>query len=540
VRHPPRSPRSPHPPRPRIEPGRDASLRERLEALDSRPFTAYRTLAGEHALDEFRLVVDLVPGDPAAGAARVRVRLPLADAGIPAGVAAEAAARLACEDFLARAAAKAATTLLAQESHAAPGAGRILVERPGPVIVERTACRIVDGCAELRIAIDLPAWGRTIRGRHAAALLTEVLPRFARAALLIGPTRRGELEGHLRGVARHAAIRAELRSRGLVAFVPDGAMLEGLREPCRAPESRAVEFTVAGERIRGLGIPGGATLLVGGPRSGAPEFLRAIAAGADPRPAGEPGHGVVAAAGAAHVAAEGSADSQRERLRRALEGGARLLLVEEDRSAPAFLGRDPRLGRLLADQPVAGWSFAEVARDLDRARGVASIVAAEATGELLAAADVVLVAVDGRLEDATESARRGAPTAPAQRRFEASEARTVRIEPSATGEDRRAELAGGSSLRIGGTRVSLPVFEPSLDDAQRRGLAFALARAGAVAAEPIGVAELLDTLERELDTGALDVWGERRGDLARPPRSALAEVLHRLPSVRFQTTRASR
>lgn len=534
-----RPPRPHRPPRPAFETGRPSGLAERLEALDSRPYSAYRTLAGEHGVDEFRLVVDHVPGDPAAGPARVRIRLSLADAGIPVHAAREGSARTACEDFLCRAAAKAAEALLTPDSHAAPGAGRILVDRPGPAVVERTACRLVDGFAELRVAIDLPAWGRTIRGRHARALLTEVLPRFARAALLIGPSRRDALEGHLRAVAEHAAIRDALRGRGLVAFVPDGAMLEGLREPLRAPEGRAVEFVVAGRTLRGLGIPGGVTLLVGASGSGAPELVRAVAAGVEPLAVGEPGHGVVSVAGAVDVPADAGAESQRERLRRALEGGGRLLLVDEDRSAPAFLGRDPRLGRLVADAPTAGFSFAETARELDRAHGVASIVAAEATGELLGAADVVLVAVDGRLEEVTDAVRRAHPAVPG-RRYEIPERRTVRIEPSPSGGDRRAELAGGSSLRVGSVRVTLPAFEPSLDDARRRGLAYALARAGVLAAEPIGVADLVEALDRELDAGALDTWGDRRGDLARPPRFAVVEGLHRLPSARFQTPRAAR
>ncbi|HEX6852890.1 MAG TPA: ABC-ATPase domain-containing protein [Candidatus Polarisedimenticolaceae bacterium] len=544
----PRPPRSgpvrpaypPRPSRPRVTVDRDAGLADRLEALDGRPFAAYRTLRGEHALDEFRLVLDQVPGDPATGPARARIRLPLSNAGIPAAYGSDPVARLACEDFLARAAARAAETLLAPEGHAAPGSGRIVVERPGPAIVERTSCRVLDGFAELRVALDLPAWERTVRGRHARALLTEALPRFARAALLLGSSRREELEQHHRTVVEHREIREALRGRGLVAFVPDGAQLEGLRERCRAPDGRAVEFHVGGRTIRGLGIPGGVTLLVGGPRSGAPEVVRAIAAGTEPRPAGTPGHGVVAAEGAVEVAAEGGAESQRERLRRALEGGARVLLLDEDRSAPAFLGRDPRLGRLLADQPVAGWTFADIARDLDRTRGVASIVAAEATGELLGASDVVFVAMDGGIEDATEAARRGTAGSPTSRRFEPLESRSVTILSSPTGEDRRAELAGASSLRVGGARVTLPAFEPPLDDARRRGLAYALARAAALGAEPIGVAELIDTLERELDAGALDTWGERRGDLARPPRSAIVEALYRLPSARFQATRLER
>ena len=534
---PPRPPRfgGPRPPgraRPRAAPSPVAGLGERVEALDGRPFAAYRSLRGEHPLDEFVLVLDPIPGDPAAGPARARLRLSLSAAGLPPSCPDDPLVRLATEDFVARHAARAAETLLSPESHAAPGSGRILVERPGRAIVDRTACRITEAGVELRLSIDLPAWGRTVRGRHARALLTDALVRYARGALLLGSARRAELEGHVRAVARHAAIRDALRGRGLVAFVPDGAQLEGLREPVVAAPGRAVEFEVEGRTTRGLGIPGGVTLVVGGAGSGAPELVRAIAAGVDPCPPGEPAHGVVTAPGAAFVPAEQGARRQRERLHRAVEAGARLLLFDEDRSAPSFLGRDPRLSAWLETRPAAAWTLAEIARDLDRSHGVATIVAAEATGELVTAADVVIVARDGRFDD--PAARRPVESSPVTHRYEPAPRGRIRVERSPTGEERRAELAGAGSLRVGGSRVIVPEIVPPLDDAQRRGLAFALARAGELAAEPLGVAELLETLERELDEGALEAWGGGRGDLARPSRVAIAETLHRLPSARIE------
>jgi hypothetical protein len=219
-------------------------------------------------------------------------------------------------------------------------------------------------------------------------------------------------------------------------------------------------------------------------------------------------------------------------MRRAIEAGARLLLFDEDRSAPSFLGRDPRLAALVESRPASDFTLAEIARDLDRTHGVATIAAAEATGELLAAADVVLVARDGRFEDPAARPATGASGRAV--RYEAAAPRRIRIERSPTGDDRRAELAGGGSLRVGGSRVILPALVPALDDARRRGLAFALARAGELAADPLPVTGLLDALDAELDAGALESWGEGRGDLARPPRAAIAEALHRLPSARIE------
>lgn len=509
----------------------DASLGDRLEALDGRPFGAYRTLRGAHAVGEFFLHLDHVPGDPAAGPARARLRLPLATAGIDPRFADDPVARLAAEDFFARGAARAAETLLAPEGHAAPGSGRIVVERPSGPIVDRTAFRLVDGFAELRLALDLPAWERTVRGRHARSLLTEVLLRFARGALLLGPSRRAELEAHARSVAEHLAIREALRARGLVAFVPDGTRLPGCREPIVAGSDRAVVFEVAGRSVRGLGIPGGVTLLVGGRGSGAPELVRALAWAGDPLPPGEPAHGLVAVRRAAFVPAGAGAEEQRARLQRAVDAGARLAVVDEDASAPAFLARDPRLAALQERRPAA-WTFSGVARDLDRTLGVASIVAAESTGELLAAADVVLVARDGRFEDAGSAI---VPPSPAKDdRFPTRPASTVRIERSPSEGGRRAELGGAGSLRVGGVRVVIPDLGAPLDDASRRGLAFALARAGELAADPIAVSALLDLLEAELDSGALERWGELRGDLARPSRIAIAETLQRLSSARFE------
>jgi len=86
-------------------------------------------------------------------------------------------------------------------------------------------------------------------------------------------------------------LRQQLPERGLVAFIPDGAILprrSGVDErplladavPFHSPETLRVEFTCPNRGlVTGMGIPAGVTLIVGGGYHGKSTLLRAIELG---------------------------------------------------------------------------------------------------------------------------------------------------------------------------------------------------------------------------------------------------------------------
>src|SRR5699024_9224703 len=61
---------------------------------------------------------------------------------------------------------------------------KILIDRPGQEILERTSVVIDENELEVRFEVGLPAAGRKILGKAAAGIMTGILPEIADDALL--------------------------------------------------------------------------------------------------------------------------------------------------------------------------------------------------------------------------------------------------------------------------------------------------------------------------------------------------------------------
>ena len=77
-------------------------LARNLERIDGRGYRAYKDLAGRHALGDLELFLDHVQGDPFAAPSKLRVRVPMRRAALPAELFQTPVRRLALSDFLAR------------------------------------------------------------------------------------------------------------------------------------------------------------------------------------------------------------------------------------------------------------------------------------------------------------------------------------------------------------------------------------------------------------------------------------------------------
>lgn len=531
-----------------------------MRRLDGRPFGSYRTLVGTYPLDPFEIVVDHAPVDPAAGPARLRLRVRASVAGLPEAWLVDGAARLAIEDLVARAGAAAVAASGLRREGAPPGSGSVAVEPPGEAVVERGACRIADGAIELRVLVDLPAQARTIRGLAAERLLTEELPRLATATLLFGPTRRAEAEAHVASVRRHRAIQLALAGAGLVAFFAEGAL------PA-LPAALAVTIDAGGERIRGAGVPAGVTLIAGGALQGKSALLDAIAAGVHPYPPGHARAGIVTVSSAAVLRSERGRPLERADLSlfvrpgaggldpaavtthaappalaqaasavEAIAAGAGLLLVDEDDAAPAFLARDARMQRLVPVSDAGFIPLVDRARDLYEQLSVSTIVASGSTGDFLADAHTTLVVRDGVVEDATSRAKE---IAAATRAARAEEPRPNAVRPEAkvapvpapeAGFPTRIALHGRDGVRVGDKVVDLGPVATLVEPGQRRALGAILARSWTEGPGPAPLADVLDAIERAIDERGLDALAPHGAhDLSRPRRVEIAAALARAP-----------
>ena len=78
------------------------ALREILERIDGRGYRAYRDIRGAFDFSEARLYVDHVQADPFAAPSKLRFRIPMERAGLPAELFEDRVRRIALADFLAR------------------------------------------------------------------------------------------------------------------------------------------------------------------------------------------------------------------------------------------------------------------------------------------------------------------------------------------------------------------------------------------------------------------------------------------------------
>jgi len=87
-----------------------------------------------------------------------------------------------------------------------------------------------------------------------------------------------------------------------------------------------------------------------------------------------------------------------------LDTGARLLLIDEDRSATNFMIRDKMMKELISKEPIT--PFTDRARELYKSLGVSVIVVIGGSGEYLSVADRVYLMEDYLISDVTEKSRR--------------------------------------------------------------------------------------------------------------------------------------
>jgi predicted ABC-class ATPase len=103
--------------------------------------------------------------------------------------------------------------------------GLIAITNVGQSVLERTAVFISDEFVEVRFIVGLPACGRQIAGRQAAQMLCDDIPQIVDQAIKYQSLDAAAIKHHVETVEDADWLRQQLAVRGLVAFIPDGAIL---------------------------------------------------------------------------------------------------------------------------------------------------------------------------------------------------------------------------------------------------------------------------------------------------------------------------
>ena len=449
-----------------------SDLRQQLLRLDGRGYKAYKDLEGTYDFETFTLFIDHVQGDPFAEPSKVRIRVSNSVGNFPENLWSNAVRAVAFRDYLARSVFSAIQAVV----HGRRGMGNsglITIDTGGQEVLERTAVILGDGWIEARIEIGLPAQGRTIMGKQADVMFGQEIPRIVRQGLVWDQIAQMACRTFVNQVENFFSIQSQLASKGLVAFVADGASLPRVSgasdcplvgsqvTKCYAPDSLSVSFQIpcpveysSGDSgiIRGLGIPQGVTLIVGGGYHGKSTLLQALQRGVYPHIPMDGRELVVTLPDAVKIRAEdgrriakvdisgflqhlpkgsstktfstedaSGSTSQAAGILEALEVGAHVLLLDEDTSATNFMVRDARMQALVhkVHEPIT--PFLDRVRELYESHQVSTVLVMGGCGDYFDVADTVIMMDEFAPVDATADAHAVALRLPTNRKREINE-----------------------------------------------------------------------------------------------------------------------
>jgi predicted ABC-class ATPase len=553
-------------------------LQATLDRIDRRGYGAYKDLQGAYDLGSFSLFIDRVQRDPFAPPSLVRVRMKENRFG-PALIESPVR-RVAFEDFLTRAAEEAIRKVV-RGNRGSGGRGRVEIQRPSQVVLPRSSVVVAPEHIEARMAVGLPARGRTVDARAARTVLLMELPEVVRRALVPGGVDVDLARLHVETVEDADHLRRHLQSIGLVAFVADGSVLpresgasdSPLREGAvsfEGPEELRVSVKLPNRgEVFGMGIPEGVTLVAGGGFHGKSTLLSALSWGVYDHVAGDGRELVIARPDAVKIRAEdgrsvagvdissmigdlpggmSTADfstpnasgstSQAANIAEALEVGTSLFLVDEDTSATNFMTRDERMRELVHKEPIS--PFIDLVRPLHRSLGVSTVVVVGGVGDYLDVADRVVLMEDYEPSDATPRAREVVqdfpPRAPlGDRETRQPKGRCVRASSIDLRRGRRetARARGLRTIELGRERVDLSYLEQLAETGQTETIARAIGRFAATG-ESRGVKEVVEEALAFISERGLDSLGNFKGhpgELSLPRAQEVAAALNRVRSL---------
>lgn len=563
-------------------------LRRVLQRIDGRGYKAYKDIEGTYDFGEYTLIIDHVQGDPFAAPSRMRVLIPQRAASFPRETYDNRSREVALRDFLTRRFSE-SIRRFCRGGRGSGKSGLISIDRPGQEILQRTSMFVGGEGVEARFRIGLPAFGRKIAAKNAEAILFEELPRIVKYSLFFRNLDQRKLTEHVETAEDADALRAQLKSRGLIAFITEGAILprasgidqrpltSGRVIPFAAPDSLRMEVNLPNRgKVKGMGIGEGVTLIVGGGYHGKSTLLRAIELGVYNYIPGDGRELVVSDPQSVKIRAEdgrriekvdidpfisnlpfgkdtrsfstddaSGSTSQAANIMEALEVGTRVLLMDEDTSATNFMIRDHRMQELVAKEREPITPFIDKIRQLYRDLGVSTVLAIGGSGDYFDVAERVICMVEYRPHDLTEQALGIAAKYKAERRPEGGEQFGVvsdrtpvasSFDPSRGRREVKISSKGLFSIDFGTHRIDLGACEQLVDTSQTNAIGDAIQHATRYMDGKRTVSEVITLVMKDIGRKGLDVFSRRPlGEYALFREHELAAAMNRLRTFSVRT-----
>lgn len=487
-----------------------SELRTMLRSIDHKSYPAYKSLGGAYQFGSYILSIDHVQGDPFASPSSLHVEVGMAAAGFPLAYYKEDHTRIALQDFLVRG----ASQQFNNYNFKAKGSGKsglISISRCGQEVLERSACTITEKSLVLRFHVGFPAFGRTINAGELEKILFEFLPRCIENSLFYKRLDGRKVESVIHLAEDQAAVRRILREEGWVAFVADGAVLprkSGVSDlpldnsvPFESPASLARTLTLPHKgQVRGMVIPKGITLIVGGGYHGKSTLLEALQNGVYNHIEGDGREFVITDETAVKLRAEdgrsirqvdismfindlpngkdtyafdtedaSGSTSQAANVIESMEAGTQVFLIDEDTSATNFMVRDELMQQVIHRDMEPITPFIERVRELYREYGISTVLVAGSSGSYFQIADQIVQMDKYVPKEITELAKKAAADYPAlkfpeEKPKEPSYDRKVRRNPGIRQKGRvKLKTMGRDAVMIGHETIDLRYVEQLVD-----------------------------------------------------------------------------
>ena len=406
-------------------------LKNELFKIDGKGYKAYKALEGRYDFKKYVLSIDHVQGDPFASPSRVRVIIDNKVAQIPEELFDNKNKEIAVCDFLTRLFSK----NIRNQSEKIFGSGKsglIEISRCPQEILERTAIIRNKSFFEARFYVGFPARGRSVLARELEKIIFNIIPNIVESTFIYKNINKLALINRVKLMEDQCFIRENLKKKGLVAFVANGSILpresgvsaRPLRDGKKfiSPQTLEVEFDTPNRgKIKGMGIPKGITLIVGGGYHGKSTLLKALELGIYNHIEGDGREFVITDESALKVRAEdgraitstdislfinnlpngkdtvkfntenaSGSTSQAANIIEAIEGKSKVLLIDEDTSATNFMIRDDIMQQLVVKEKEPITPFIDVAKSLYKRLGISTILVAGSCGDFFDIADLVI------------------------------------------------------------------------------------------------------------------------------------------------------
>ena len=406
-------------------------LKNELFKIDGKGYKAYKVLEGKYDFKKYVLSIDHVQGDPFASPSRVRIIIDNKIAQIPEELFDNKNKEVAVCDFLTRLFSK----NIKNQSEKIFGSGKsglIEISRCPQEILERTAIIRNKNFFEARFYVGFPARGRSVLARELEKIIFNIIPNIVENTFIYKNINKLNLINRVKLIEDQFYIRKNLKEKGLVAFVANESILpresgvsaRPLRDGKKfiSPQTLEVEFDTPNRgKIKGMGIPKGITLIVGGGYHGKSTLLKALELGIYNHIEGDGREFVITDESALKVRAEdgraitstdislfinnlpngkdtvkfntenaSGSTSQAANIIEAIEGKSKVLLIDEDTSATNFMIRDDIMQQLVVKEKEPITPFIDVAKSLYKRLGISTILVAGSCGDFFDIADLVI------------------------------------------------------------------------------------------------------------------------------------------------------